>query len=162
MRGVLGSTGSTHGNFPTRSNLIVTAADGLDGAALKAELLKLIEQRGKEFGIIVRRLADPNLRAGPGIGGRGGAAVEPVILAVKVFPDGREEPLCNLEVAEDAAPTFKDILVAGRESYVNTVPFRGVICSFAVPSLLFEDLTLKKTTGEVTRPPIAKHPFFDK
>jgi hypothetical protein len=161
VRGVNRSTGSLHGNSPLVSNLLVSAADGLDATALKAELLKLIEQRGKDHGVIIRRLANPQLRSAAA-GGRGSSRVEPAILAVKVFPDGREEPLRNLEVAGIDAPSFKDILVAGREPYINTVPFRGMICSFAVPSLLFEDLTLKKPAAEIGRPPIAKHPFFDR
>jgi len=161
VRGVPRSTGSLHGSSPLPSNLIVSVADGIDDAALKAELLKLIEQRGKDYGVIIRRLANPQLRSSTA-GGRGASRAEPAILAVKVFPDGREEPLRNLEVAGIDAPAFKDILVAGREPYINTVPFRGVICSFAVPSLLFEDITLKKPAGEIGKPPIAKHPFFDR
>ena len=162
VRGVARSTGSMQGNTPLPSNLIVSAADGLDAAALKAELLKLIEQRGKDYGVIIRRLANPQLRSSGGGGGRGGSRAEPAILAVKIFPDGREEPLRNIEVAGIDAPAFKDILVAGREPFINTVPFRGSICSFAVPSLLFEDITLKKPSGEIGKTPIAKHPFFDR
>jgi hypothetical protein len=30
------------------------------------------------------------------------------------------------------------------------------------PALLFEDLTLKKPTGEIPHPPVAGHPFFEK
>jgi hypothetical protein len=29
------------------------------------------------------------------------------------------------------------------------------------PALLFEDLTLKKPTGEIPNPPVANHPFFE-
>ncbi len=162
VRGVPHSTGSMQDGSPVPSNLIVTAADGLDAAALKAELLKLLEQRGKDYGVIVRRLANPALGSGSSPGGRGNSRAEPVLVAVKVFPDGREEPLRNIEVAGIDPPSFKDILVAGREPTINTVPFQGVICSFAVPSLLFEDLTLKKPAGEIGKPPIAKHPFFDR
>jgi len=36
------------------------------------------------------------------------------------------------------------------------------IVSWVVPSLLFEDLTLKKPSGENLRPPIAAHPYFDR
>lgn len=161
VRGVNRSTGSLHGSSPTPSNLIVSAADGLDAAALKAELLKLIEQRGKDYGIIIRRLANPQMRSSSS-GGRGSSRVEPAVLAVKVFPDGREEPLRNIEIAGIEPPSFKDILVAGREPFVHTMPFRNAICSFAVPSLLFEDLTLKKPAAEIGKPPIAKHPFFDR
>jgi hypothetical protein len=162
VRGVPRSTGSVQEGNPSPSNLIVTAADGLDAAALKAELLKLLEQRGKDYGVIVRRLANGSLGSGASPGGRGNSRAEPVLVAVKVFPDGREEPLRNIEVAGIDPPSFKDILVAGREPYINTVPFQGIICSFAVPSLLFEDLTLEKPSGEIGKPPIAKHPFFDR
>ena len=162
VRGVPRSTGSMQDGTPVPSNLIVTAADGLDAATLKVELLKLLEQRGKDYGVIVRRLANSSLGSGASPGGRGNSRAEPVLVAVKVFPDGREEPLRNIEVAGIDPPSFKDILVAGREPFINTVPFQGVICSFAVPSLLFEDLTLKKPSGEIGKPPIAKHPFFDR
>ncbi|MBI5769180.1 MAG: hypothetical protein HZA93_15410 [Verrucomicrobia bacterium] len=162
VRGVPRSTGSVRNGSVVPSNLIVSANDGLDAAALKAELLKLVEQRGKDYGVIIRRLGDPNLRAGPGLSGRTGARVEPVILAVKVFPDGREEPLRNVDIAGIEPPSFKDILVAGREPHLSTVPFRSSTCSFAVPSLLFEDLTLKKPAGEISRPPIAKHPLANR
>lgn len=150
VRGVARSTGSLRGSNPVPSNLIVSVSDGLDAATLKTELLKLIEQRGKDYGIIVRRLGNQGLRSAP------------VALAVKIFPDGREEPLRNIEVAGIDAPAFKDILVAGREPYLHTASFRGSMCTFAVPSLLFEDITLKKPAGEIGKPPIAKHPFFDR
>ena len=175
VRGVLQSTGSAQGGGPAPSNLLVTASDGLDAAALKAELLKLVAQRGKDYGVIVRRLGDPLLRTErtqiiiSSSSGSRGPRIEPALLAVKVFPDGREEPLRNVEIAGVDAPTFKDILSAGREPHVLTIPFRsqllggGVpVCSFAVPSLLFEDVTLKKPTGEIPQPPVAKHPFFAK
>ena len=162
VRGVPRSTGSMQDGTPVPSNLIVTAADGLDAAALKAELLKVLEQRGKDYGVIVRRLANSTLGSGASPSGRGNSRAESVLVAVKVFPDGREEPLRNIEVAGIDPPSFKDILVAGREPFISTVPFQGVICSFAVPSLLFEDLTLKKPSGEIGKPPIAKHPFFDR
>ena len=35
------------------------------------------------------------------------------------------------------------------------------ILSSMVPSFLFEDLTLKKPTGEIPKPPVVKHPYFD-
>ena len=49
-----------------------------------------------------------------------------------------------------------------------TIPFRSTatystgVVSFAVPALLFEDVTLKKPSGEIPKPQVAKHPFFDK
>ena len=36
------------------------------------------------------------------------------------------------------------------------------ILSFVVPSLLFDDVTLKKPSSEIPKPPVVKHPYFDK
>jgi hypothetical protein len=36
------------------------------------------------------------------------------------------------------------------------------VIAVAVPSLLFEDVTLKKPTGQLMKPPLLKHPYFDK
>jgi hypothetical protein len=177
VRGVLQSTGSRHGSGPNLSNLIVTASEGRDAAALKAELLKNVQQRNKEFGVIVRRLGDPLLRAERTpimLSPRSsqGTPVEPAVLAYKVYPDGREELLRNVEIADLNAQGFKDILAAGRDPFVLTIPYRAAsgfspmggtsTVSFAVPSLLFEDVTLKKPSGEIPKPPIAKHPYFEK
>jgi hypothetical protein len=160
-----------HGGGPLPSNLIVTAREGLDAAALKAELLKTVQQRGKDYGVVIRRLADPLFRVertAMGVSNRESVRVEPTILAYKVFPDGHEELLRNVEIAGMSVQTFKEILAAGREPYVTTLPFRSASASsystvsFAVPALLFEDVTLKKPSGEIPKPQVAKHPFFDR
>ena len=144
------------------SNLIFTAADGLDAAALKAELLKLLEQRGKDYGVIVCRLGNAALGSGSSPSSRSNSRAEAVLVAVKVFPNGRDEALRNIEVTGIDPPSFKDILVAGRKPFITTVPFQGMVCSRAVPPLLFEDLTLKRPSGEIGKPPTAKHPLFDR
>jgi hypothetical protein len=97
------------------------------------------------------------------------------VLAYKVFPDGREELIRNASITGLTAATFKEIVAASKESYLHTAPFRGrmspgqspldygaQVISLVVPSLLFEDLTLRKMRGEVPKPPVAPHPFFDK
>ncbi len=167
VRGVPLSTGSMRGSALAPGNLIVSASEGLDAAGLKAELLKLLQPRGKDFAVIIRRLSNPALSTGRFMGGgRGGGRVEPVILAWKVFPDGKEELLRNVEIADLNTQSFKDILVAGSEPFVSTVPFRAPgsggssYVSFAVPSLLFEDVTLKKPAGEIPKAQVLKHPYF--
>jgi len=32
----------------------------------------------------------------------------------------------------------------------------------ATPSLLFDDLTMQRPTGDIPNLPVTKHPFFDK
>jgi hypothetical protein len=177
VRGVAQSTGSVQGSGPGPTNLIMTAAEGRDAAALKAELLSLAQQRGRDYGVIIRRVGNPQLHVvnmlggGPTMisaGSREGVRVDQATLAYKVFPDGHEELVRNVEIAGMTAATFKEILAAGAEPRVITLPFRNtsignaLIVSIALPDLLFEEITLKTPSGEIPRPPVAEHPFFAK
>jgi predicted Zn-dependent protease len=173
-RGLMQSTGSRHGGGPAPSNLIVTSSEGLAPEALKAELLKLVQGRGRSYGVIVRRIASPLFRLQrdqPSMPNRESGRIEPAVLAYKVFPDGHEELLRNVEVSGITLSACKDIVAAGKESFVYDTPFTIVrlgampsaeLGSLAVPSLLFDDVTLKAPTGAAPKPPVAKHPFFDK
>ncbi|MBZ5546190.1 MAG: hypothetical protein LAO07_21400, partial [Acidobacteriia bacterium] len=98
VSGIEHSTGNRRGPGILPSNLIVTAENGLSDAALRELFLKLVKQRGKEYGIIVRRLGNPALKASPQDAiptfaqrAHGEESVEDPIFAYKVFPDGREE-----------------------------------------------------------------------
>jgi len=179
-RGISRSTGHRRGAGPLPSNLFLTAEKGLDAAELKTEFLNLVKERGKEFGIVVRKLGNPALRAA--VGG-GGSRLGSAILAYKVFPDGREELIRNAELSGINESAFKDIAAASKASTVYSAPFaaRGAsafsilaspdfggdpggspVVSLIVPSLLFEDITVKKPSGEIPNLPASKHPFFDR
>ncbi len=160
VRGIEHSTGSFHAGQTAPSNVIVTAENGTSEAELKAQLLQMVKQRNKEYGIIVRRMRN----------------VEAPVLAYKAFPDGREELIRGVQFQGLNAQEFKDIAAASKEQHVLTVQYRTLnqlptftlsdegyaAVTMAVPALLFEDLTLHKTRGETPMPPVAKHPYFDK
>ena len=143
-------------------------------------LLDLVEAAGKDFGILVRRIAseqklhrsnfltavDEELRADRLAG------------AYKVFPDGREELVRIVELAPLAVADFKYIVAASRQATHYTTLARWNLLlrftlvhgqagdpvswiSIAIPDLLFEDLILRKPVGDVPRPPVAAHPFFE-
>ena len=94
--------------------------------------------------------------------------------------DGYEQVVRNAEMSGLTVAAFRDIVAASKEQTVYSTPFMpagalagmlsgggpaesGVaILSFVVPSFLFEDLTLKKPTGEIPKPPVAGHPYFDR
>jgi hypothetical protein len=119
-------------------------------------------------------------------GGGEGTDVEPLIAAYKVTADGKEILLRNLEIGDLNAGSFKDIVAASQSRTVMALPFAGgggsasmrrlmsmvvmrggggtppPLATIVTPSLLFEDLSLKKPSGEIPTPPIAAHPFFDK
>jgi predicted Zn-dependent protease len=163
VRGFEHTTGSRHAGQAAPSNVIVTTSAGLSAADLHAKFIDLIQQRKRPFGIVVRRLRTANN----------------VVLAYKVFLDGREELVRGLQFVGMNPAAFKDIVAASKEPNYLTVQYRpaqngpGMMMSLeseenatpvslVVPSLLFEDATMRKLRVASPNPPVAGHPFFDK
>jgi predicted Zn-dependent protease len=186
--GTTHSTGSKRGNMPMPSNLTVVSEKAFPPAELKGELLRRTQQRGNEFGIVVRRMSNPMLQSSLGRSrvviftsgsGPGSIEVEPLIEAYKVFADGHEEPVRNLTINGLTLGAFKDIVAVSDAPAVYTAPMRMIIrsplmgmafsapggpnvVSIAIPAILFEDMTLQRPNGDVPNLPFTKHPFFDK
>jgi len=188
--GVEHSTGNRRGPGILPSNLVVRAENGLSDQALREQFLKLVKQRGKEYGIVVRRLGNPALKASPQDTlsmfiqrGRGEESAEDPVVAYKVFLDGREELVRNVDMTGISVAAFKEIVAASNTQTVYSAPFAArtlgmfptfsffeiaqgeggaPVISLVVPSLLFDDLTLRKPAGEIPKPPVSPHPFFAK
>jgi hypothetical protein len=153
VSGIPQSTGSfrTYGAQP--SNLIVAVEDGKTEQELKDELLSLVKQRNRDFGIEVRRVGRE---------------------AYKVYPDGHEELIRQGQFDGLDEAAFKDLAAASRDLTVYSVPFAAYagrlytgqpgmpLVSLVVPSFLFEDITLKPAPGELPKLPLSKPPFFEK
>jgi hypothetical protein len=153
VSGIPQSTGSfrTFGAQP--SNLMVTVEGGVSEQELKEQLLRMVKQRNKEFGVVVR-----------GVGHE----------VYKVYPDGHEELMRpgQFDGLDDGA--FRDLAAASRDLTVYSIPYAAYggrlypgqagapLVSFVAPSLLFEDLSLKPAPGELPRLPLSIHPYFDK
>jgi predicted Zn-dependent protease len=180
VRGITQSTGNRWGGGTVVSNLLVTVEGGLNRADLRKKLLELATQRGKEYGIVVRRFANPTASTGldlmammmaMSIGGpAGGGSVLRALEAYRVYLDGREELIRNADITGITAATFKEIVAASDSSVVYTAPFSprgafgptgGYAASYVVPSILFEDIAVRGPRGEIPKPPVAKHPFFE-
>lgn len=164
VEGMSSSTGNRRGIAPVPSNLIVSTQDGLSQDELRAEFVALIEERGNEFGVVVRRL-------------RGSSAV---VQAARVYADGREVPISKAELSGFSVSSFKDIIAVSEASNVHTLRFPtsrtsilwqtaavfgspryDAIGSIVLPDLLFEEVTLRKPLGNSPRPPVVAHPFFE-
>lgn len=184
------STGNRRGAGVLPTNLIVTAENGLSEAELRQQLLALAKQQGKEYAIVVRRLGNPALTlssdrmmARVRLSGQEGDKAESPILAFKVFFDGREELIRNVELEDLNVAAFRNILAASSQPTVYSAPFvarapsfsqavsffeaagselGAPVVSFVVPSLLFEDLSLRKPTGQIPTPPVTPHPLSEK
>ncbi|MGA2038015.1 MAG: metallopeptidase TldD-related protein [Bryobacteraceae bacterium] len=160
VRGIEHSTGSRHAGQAAPSNIIVTCENGLSAADLRAKFMELVKERDLPYGILVRRMRTGNT---------------PLLIS-KAFPDGHEEAIRGVQFVGLNTTAFKEIVAAGKDQHMLTVQYRPRATPFlfslggegwtplslAVPSLLFEDLTIRKARGATPNPPVAKHPFFDK
>jgi hypothetical protein len=182
--GVSDSTANRRAAGIAPSNLILESSKAVPAAQLKQDLLQIVKDRGLEFGVMIRKIANPaDQFAKPRgrmvifTGGPAGQALQlsPVIEAVKVFPDGREELLRNIEISGFNTAAFRDLSGVSQETTTYTAQFRNprmsplmggmimqgrVLTTYIVPSLLFEDVTLQLPAGEVPKLPFIAHPSF--
>ena len=169
---------------PAPSNLFVRTQNGMNRDEIKKELLSLVEERGLDYGIIVRRLGNSHLKLSRDRsaafmmpGPRERSRVEPAILAYKVLPNGREEPIRKVTLSGVSESSFRDIVAASDTAEVYDMEYRrpdrmfaslfmigaggameAPLVSLVTPSLLFEDLTLKRPAEDIPRPPVTPPP----
>jgi len=194
VRGIAHSTGNRWGAAAVVSNLVVSVDSGATDQALRSELLKRAAARGRPYAVIVRRIANSGALAMSdpmeflaAMGDMGddesdGPALRAAV-AVKLFPDGHEEPIRNAGISGVTAASFKDIVAASRSRTVYTSPFHGLggmfaglagggglnfqmanaglgyAASYVMPSLLFEDVTVKGPNGDLPKPPLSGPPW---
>jgi predicted Zn-dependent protease len=181
VEGVAHSSGNNRGLGPAPSNLILVAENGVTEAGLKQQFLELVKKHGLDYGIIIREIGSSGggmeeqamamLSAMTGRGEKG----RNVLLAYKVYLDGREELVRGARLSGIGAGSFKEIVAASKSAAVYTVAQmphfdlsmmasfggRGMsepLVSYVVPSLLFDDLTLTKPTTEMPKPPFSSPP----
>ncbi|MGA9806009.1 MAG: metallopeptidase TldD-related protein [Terriglobales bacterium] len=178
VRAVLHSTGSRRGYGPSPSNLFLTSEKSSTNDELRKELLRRAKDRGLDYGIVVRRVGAGaaasfvKMATRMAQQGQGSGSLAEVY---KLYPDGHEELIRGVEIAEMLPSTFKDIVAVGDTPAVFTDEFippvgalfaLGVsgssdvpIVSCVVPSLLFEEVSLVKSQGPFPNPMISPSPL---
>ena len=183
VSGVSNSTGNRRNEGPNPSNLFLIPQNGSKQAEIRKELLGLVEERGLDYGIVVRRIGSPGMTLSrdrdiffvmPGEEAR--PKLKPLTEAYKVFPDGREELIRKAVIFGLSASSFREIAAASetltphhttmRVPMVNPFSSTGFIgmppvVSLVVPSLLFEDLALRRPPGDIPRPPLLANPLSE-
>ena len=178
VAGIPQSNGHMRGGGPAPSNLVMTSSSGLTEEEMSEEFLALLDERELEYGIVVRRIRASGARGfgdGPTGRSRGGRLLRAVV-AVKVFPDGREELIREAVLTGLSEGSFRDIVAASEELTNHTFRFRsispsfdpfafmnparqfGALASLVVPSLLFEDVSVRRPPGNIPRPPTVPKP----
>ena len=174
IAGIPQSNGHMRAGGPAPSNLLMTLSSGLTADEMSEEFLALLEERELEYGIVVRRLQEPGagrFQAGRAGRSRGSRLIRAVV-AVKVFPDGREELIREAVLTGLSESSFRDIVAASEALTNHTILFRhsspsfdpfgfmmpsrryGTMASLVVPSLLFEDVSARRPPGNIPRPPV--------
>ncbi|MGZ4816238.1 MAG: metallopeptidase TldD-related protein [Terriglobales bacterium] len=175
------STGSRHGIGAAPTNLFLISHKGTSDQDLRKQMMTIVKQRGLEYGIVVKDLGGMGLswvaRMGA-MAGQIGNVNAGEVEAYKLYPDGREELIRGVEFAPFLTSNFKEVLATGAKPSVYTGPFlpmtgavlMGIggipapngdafrMVSYVAPSLLFDEVSLKKTNASAPNPPVAPSP----
>lgn len=144
-----GRAGLNGGASTEIGNLIVSSSDGKTPEQLKQELIKMCKAQDMPYGIIIR----------------GGGLSDPSLTFKVYVDDGREELIRGANIGELTVKQLKaQIIAAGNDSFVlnRAGTNGGVSTSVVAPSVLLEELEIKKPTGAKQKPLIMTHPYFDK
>jgi predicted Zn-dependent protease len=190
VTGIARSSGSRRGGGPAVTNLFVTSDSGLTDAQLRKRSLAIAAEQGtNRYAIVVRRIGQGGggsrgLRALMSAmrASRMEGAI-PVAEAVKLYADGHEEPIRGALLAGVSDASFKEIAAASRSRTAVTLParagMRGMFmmlgamrpsgfggmfsqtATYVVPSLLFEELSIRKPTGDGMAPPAFGPPWAE-
>jgi predicted Zn-dependent protease len=154
QRNLPSSNGHARGGGPQAGVFQMESAEAIPASELKAKYLALLKTQGRPFGYIVRRLGAP--------AGRGGT---PLASAVKVTPDGREEPVRGLTLTGVTHTTFRDILAASAERTLltsgssNGIAGGATLISVIAPSLIFEELDIQRNKEPLQKKPLVASPI---
>jgi hypothetical protein len=175
--------GAFGANRATISNLIVTAAQTVPAKDLKKQLIEICRARNQAYGILVRKLDFPStapidelrrsMAANAREGSGGSHPVSVPILIYKVDKDGHEELIRGVRFRELNVRSLRDIRAAGDDINIfnyleNGAPMAFVgagayaaEASVVAPSLLVDDLEVRKLDDELPKLPIVPAPVAD-
>ncbi|MDE3195363.1 MAG: hypothetical protein KGN84_03405 [Acidobacteriota bacterium] len=177
VRGYSDSNGHARlqGAGGTPSNLLITAHETEPISELRKKMIDLCQQRGLNYGIIVRRMDFPSTatieeaRRNMAAAGSGKPISIPLHI-YRLYTDGHEEMIRGVRLRGLNARSLKDILAAGDDSVTfnyleNGAPFAllglgssAAEVSIVAPSVLIDDLELTKVDDELPKLPIAPPP----
>lgn len=141
------------------ANLIAQSSGGLSHAALVSRLIRAVREENGSHGLIIRELK-------PRPSATSGQAPPDPVLVVEVGLDGKERLVRGGKFGQLSVRVLRDVVATGTDvsiyDYAEPNPTGMVTtASVASPSLLFEDIEVKrknepnKSAPIVTRPPLA-------
>ncbi|MFA5162557.1 MAG: metallopeptidase TldD-related protein [Elusimicrobiales bacterium] len=126
-------------------NLIVSVSSCAPAGGMKARLLEMCRELELDYGVILRRVDD--LRG--------------VFCAYRVYvKDGREEPVHGFQLAELSPRALRDIVLASDTAGAYDYNYKGVPYSIVAPSVIVQEVELKKTEIKPDKPHYLPNPLF--
>jgi len=143
------------------SNLFIQSKGGKSFAELKQQLIENCRAQGLKYGILFREIDSTFSPAGNDL--------SVPILAYKVYvEDGREELVRGADIFDLTVRELRQILAAGNDAFAFNILLGnghqgdGVPTSVIAPSVLLDEIDLRKSTTSKERPFLITHPYFAK
>jgi predicted Zn-dependent protease len=135
-------------------NLFIQSSEGKSYEDLKQQLMKMCEQENLRYGILVKALVSD-----------GRSALGMPVLTYKVYvSDGHEELIRGASAQGIPIRSLRQIEAVGNDAFVvNRLAGSSELptpTSIVAPSVLLEEVELKRPTGTQQKPALLTHPFF--
>jgi len=178
--------GAFHGSA---TNLFVTGRGGVPRKALEQRLIGAARAEGLKYGIVIRRFDDAAVSSAPEYSRRELVSMikstdqqlpPPTLLAYKLYPNGKEELVRGVQLAEVPIRAWKDVLgvstektsynfLAAVESQLQLrlsggtddgfVPSGGIESGIVTPDLLLKEIDLGGSSAGERPAPILSKPL---
>jgi predicted Zn-dependent protease len=153
------SNGHGRSGFPGREtaqigNLFIQASDGMSYDELKQELIKSCKREQLQYCVVIKALSS-DFRSPLGV----------PVLTYKVYvDDGREELVRGASASALPIRSLRQIEAVGNDSFVAN-RLAGSIdlptpTSIVAPSVLLEEMDLKRPSTTQQKPSLLTHPYF--
>jgi hypothetical protein len=135
-------------------NLFIQSSEGKSYEDLKQQLIKMCQEENLQYGILIKALVSD-----------GRSPIGMPVLTYKVYvADGREELIRGASAQAIPIRSLRQIEAVGNDAFVvnrlagnNELP---TPTSIVAPSVLLEEVELKRPTGTQQKPALLTHPYF--
>lgn len=178
--------GAFHGSA---TNLFVLGKGAVPRRALKAKLISQARADGFKFGLLIRQFDDAAITAAPEFSRRELVQLikttdqelpPPAVLAYRVYPNGKEELVRGVQLADVPMRAWKDVIGVSRETTTYNflaanegqlqlrltggtddgfVPSGGIESGIVTPDLLFKELDVLSTSAGERPAPLLPKPL---
>jgi TldD protein len=137
-------------------NLFIQSSEGKTFEDLKQQLLKMCQEENLQYGILIKALI-----------GDGRSPIGTPVLTYKVYvADGREELIRGAFAQAIPIRSLRQIEAVGNDAFVvNRLAGSSELptpTTIVAPSVLLEEVELKRPTGTQQKPALLSHPYFGK